>query len=548
MRAFLAPTPTPYDPLVWEKLPFPEKCRRVCEAWALQGYGVPLPVLVVYALKVWGYVAAWAFFCRFTPGLGQWSDFSSWWSNPIAFQKAILWSMAFEGLGLGCGSGPLTGRYVPPIGGFLYWLRPGTTKAPLFPGAPLIGGHRRGLLEVLLYSAWLALLARALTSAQPTVSELWPIAVLGAVLGVLDKTLFLAARSEHYWTTLLCFVFASAWVPGAKAVQLALWFWAGVSKLNHHFPAVVAVMMSNSPVYRFAWARRWLYRAYPHDVRPSRLAEVMAHAGTALELGVPLVLGLSSGGTGTLVGLVMMVALHAFITSSVPMAVPIEWNVMVVYGAFVLFGANAQVGVLSLEPTWLLAALAIPLVLVPLAGNLWPGQVSFLCAMRYYAGNWAYGVWLFEKGSEVKLRKLTKSSAWLYDQLDLFYPRPVSVGLAGRVLGFRAMHLHGRLLKHLLPKAVSDLQRYEYVEGELVAGLALGWNFGDGHLHDERLVRALQAQCGFAPGEVRCLFVESQPLFGSSLAWRIVDAATGEVERGETKVSQLREEQPWPER
>lgn len=244
----------------------------------------------------------------------------------------------------------------------------------------------------------------------------------------------------------------------------------------------------------------------------------------------------------------MMVALHAFITSSVPMAVPIEWNVMVVYGAFVLFGANAQVGVLTLEPTWLLAALAIPLVLVPLAGNLWPGKVSFLCAMRYYAGNWAYGVWLFEKGSEVKLRKLTKSSAWLYDQLDLFYPRPVSVGLAGRVLGFRAMHLHGRLLKHLLPKAVSDLQRYEYVEGELVAGLALGWNFGDGHLHDERLVRALQAQCGFAPGEVRCLFVESQPLFGSSLAWRIVDAATGEVERGETKVSQLREEQPWPER
>jgi hypothetical protein len=52
------------------------------------------------------------------------------------------------------------------------------------------------------------------------------------------------------------------------------------------------------------------------------------------------------------------------------------------------------------------------------------------------------------------------------------------------------MHLQGRALPVLLPKAVARVEDYEYVDGELVAGLALGWNFGDGHLHTEQLLRA----------------------------------------------------------
>ena len=86
---------------------------------------------------------------------------------------------------------------------------------------------------------------------------------------------------------------------------------------------------------------------------------------------------------------------------------------------------------------------------------------------------------------------------------------------------------------------------YLWLDGELVAGLALGWNFGDGHLHDERLLEALQAQCGFEPGEVRCVFVESQPVQRQELVWRIADAATGEIARGTVSVAELREVQPW---
>jgi hypothetical protein len=542
----LQPIPPPYDALEWEKKPFPEKCRMVCQAWALQGYGSPIGAVVLHAVKVAFYVGVWCFFCRFTPGLGDPATIGSWWLHPIAYQKAILWSMMFEGLGFGCGSGPLTGRYFPPLGGVLYFVRPGTTKRPLFERLPILGGYTRTWCDVALYLANQVFLVRALIAPEIAAEHLYPIAILVPLLGITDKTLFLSVRAEHYYTNVLCFLFAGNWIAGAKAVQLALWFWAGVSKLNHHFPAVVCVMISNSPVLRFPWFRKRLYRHYPDDLRPATLAVVMSHMGTLLELGVPIVLGLGSGGTVTTIGMVLMLMLHSFITGSVPMGVPIEWNVIMVYGAFFLFGAHADVSVFSLGSPPLFFVLVLALVVLPLLGNLFPSRISFLLAMRYYAGNWAYSIWLFKGECYRKLDRLKKTSPWVMDQLARFYDRKTSVGLLGKVIGFRAMHLHGRALTRLVPKAVDRVEEYEWVDGELVAGLALGWNFGDGHLHDEGLLRAIQAQCGFEEGELRCIFVESQPLLRSSLSWRIADAKTGTRETGAIAVSDLRACQPWP--
>ena len=155
------------------------------------------------------------------------------------------------------------GRYFPPIGGFLYFLRPGTTKLPLVRGLPLLGGIRRTWLDVGLYVALVGLLLRALVASELTAEYFVPIVVLVPIIGVADRTIFLALRSEHYWTTTVCFVLAGDWIAGAKAVQLALWFWAGFSKLNHHFPSVVCVMMSNSPVMRLKWLRKRMYRDFP---------------------------------------------------------------------------------------------------------------------------------------------------------------------------------------------------------------------------------------------------------------------------------------------
>ncbi len=240
-----------------------------------------------------------------------------------------------------------------------------------------------------------------------------------------------------------------------------------------------------------------------------------------------------------------MLGLHAYITSNVPMGVPIEWNVTVVYGGFALFWAHPDVPISALGSPALAAFLILMLVVLPLFGNLFPDRLSFLLAMRYYAGNWAYSVWLFRGDAHKKLERLKGSTRWVYDQLAHFYDRTTAIGLVSEVMGFRLMHLHGRALPLLVPRAVERLEDYEWIDGELVAGLALGWNFGDGHLHQEQLLTSIQSQCGFEEGELRCIFVESQPLGRSTLAYRIVDAKAGAIERGSLPVDELRSRQPW---
>lgn len=555
MRLF-DPEPPPFDPLEWERKPLAERVRMACQAWAEQGFGAPAFIFAAYALKIAAYVGVWFLLCWRTPGLGAPGELLDWWAEPQALQQALVWSLTFEILGLGCGSGPLTGRYLPPVGGALYFLRPGTIKLPVFEGAPIIGAARRSWLDVGLYGGTLAALGWTMLWPGAAPWQLWLLLALVPALGVLDKTLFLAARAEHFWVMLACLAWTgidadsgSGWVASTKVVALALWFWAGVSKLNHHFPSVVCVMASNNPTMPFPGLRRRLYRAFPDDLRPSTLSVVLAHAGTAIELGVPLLLAFGHAAPHGvwLAGIVGMLYLHGYITSNVPMGVPLEWNVVVVYGGLVLFAGHPEVAPFAgLDPA-LIAFLITSVIAVPLVGNLFPDRVSFLLAMRYYAGNWPVGLWLFRGDKLDELEALTKSARWLEDQLAPFYAREVFVGLYAKSLAFRFMHLHGRAFARLIPRAVGEAEVEDYfiVEGELVGGMTLGWNFGEGHLHNEQLLRAVQAQCGFAEGELRCIFLEPQALGGRRQKWRIVDAATGLVEAGEVEIASLVDEQPW---
>jgi hypothetical protein len=589
---WLRPARPPYDLATWERWSFAARAQAVCRAWALQGYGTPIAVFVAYLLKVALYVLGFVVACAVSPdlvgeppaGRARWIHalltLPEWWAHPLAFTKAIVWSALFEVLGLGCGSGPLTGRYWPPFTAFAHWLWPGTTRLPAWPGLPWpFAGHRRTWFDVALYAGLLVALALTLAAPAPGWPHLAAIAGLVPLIGLRDRTIVLALRAEHYWVTTVVLLAAAVvaaqpqlggelgsagatrgmWA-GAQAVQLALWWWAGVSKLNHHFPTVVGVMVSNGPITRIPALRRAMYRSFPEDLRPSRLATWLAHGGTALELGVPLVLAFAGTGPERTLGLVLMVLLHGYITSSVPMGVPIEWNVMVVYGAFVLFGAHGDVRLADLGglgPTLAPAVgalLVVCLVGLPLAGNLWPRRLSFLLSMRYYAGNWPYSVYLFRGESWRKLERVRKVAPWVEDQLGGLYDHETTKALIAKVIAFRLMHLQGRVLHTALPAALADahgqgdgaLEQRTWLDGELVAGLVLGWNFGDGHLHQEQFLAALQAQCQFEPGELRCVFVESQPLHRAEHVWRCVDAATGELARGVEPIADMRARQPWP--
>lgn len=542
--AFMKPVVPAYDAIEWSQQPFAERARLACESFALQGLGSPSSVYFFYGLKIVLYVAGWWLFCSFTPGAGSLGSIDKWAFTAVAFEKAILWSMLFEGLGLGCGSGPLTARYVPPFTAFLHFLRPGTIKRPLFPRLPLLGGYRRTRLDAFLYAAAQVLLIGALVSKTVPEGLLIAIVALYPILALADKTIFLSARGEHYWTAVTLFALATNWIPAAKALWIALWFWAGFSKLNHHFTSVVCVMNSNAPATApLPWQRKLFYRHFPDDLRPSRFADI-AHGGVALEFGIPIVMLFAHGGTLTKIGLVMMVFLHTFISSQVPAGVPLEWNVMMVYGGFFLFSKHAHVSVFSMSPASALF-LAVMVLAIPLLGNLFPSRVSFLMAMRYYAGNWPFSVWLFKGESHRKLDQVKKAATWVPDQLTRFYDHPTALAVASRIVGWRLLHLQGRALADLVPQAVDRFEEYTWVDGEVVCGMVLGYNFGDGHLHDEELLRAIQEQCGFVDGELRVIMIEAQPVGRSTCHYRIHDASRGQLTDGLVDVHELRSRQPW---
>ena len=86
---------------------------------------------------------------------------------------------------------------------------------------------------------------------------------------------------------------------------------------------------------------------------------------------------------------------------------------------------------------------------------------------------------------------------------------------------------------------------YVITEGERLCSTAVGWNFGDGHMHNEQLIAAMQERCHFEPGEVRVILLDAQPIHRQRQEYRLVDAATGEFERGYVNVSDMVTGQPW---
>jgi transmembrane protein DUF3556 len=537
--------PAPLEPAPPD---FTALVRAGCEAYVLQGIGLPVAAYLFHAVKLALFVGGWLFFVSFTPGLGSPGRLGSWWHEGIAFQKAFVWACLVEVLGFGCMSGPLGFHIWPPFTAFLHFLRPGTVKVALWPSLPLLGGRTRSWLDVALYAAFVASLVRALVAPAIGTAELLPIVVLLPLCALADRTIALAARIEHHGAMIVCFLLGGAsWIAGCKAVQLAIWFWAGVSKLTVAFGYVIPVMVVNNPLVRSAALRRRMFVSYPDDLGPSRLGRTMAHAGTFLEFAAPLTLVWVSGpGPLQIVGMVFALLLHGFILGNMPAGAVFEWNLVSLYAAFFLFVGHPEVTVLDVDSLPLALYLFVGLLVLPLVGNLVPAKVSFLVAMRYYAGNWAWNAWLFRGDAHRKLDRVKRASPLFREQLERFAPAE-AVTMDSRGMAFRSLHLQGRCLGLLVPKALGGrpFAEYRYVDGENVAGSVLGWNFGEGHLCDQRLLAGVQEQCRFADGELRVISVESQPLLGSALHWRIFDAERGLLAEGDAPLAELARRAPW---
>ncbi|HEV7757176.1 MAG TPA: DUF3556 domain-containing protein [Mycobacteriales bacterium] len=560
---FIKPALPDLDYEEWRTRSRMERLKPMVQDWAERGFGPPEGVYLVYVLKIGLYVLGALFFAATTPGIGTVAEFTSWWTEPVVFQKVVIWTLLFEVLGFGCGFGPLTLRFLPPIGGFLYWLRPGTIRLAPWPDrVPGTSGTTRTPVDVLLYAGvigsalWLLLspgsrdngpLDGSVGLIDP--ARLLPLLIGLALLGLRDKTIFLAARSEIYGLLALVFFFPPVdMIIAAKLVMLAIWWGAATSKLNRHFPHIVATMMTNSPIIRVKAIKRLFHKSPPHDIRPSGVSTFLAHLGTVVEFTVPLALLLFGGGLPTVVAATIMIVFHLHILSALPMGVPLEWNVFMCFGILLLFVHNAQYGVGDLANPLPVALLMAAVVALVLLGNFFPRVFSFLLSMRYYAGNWATSMWCLTPSAIAKLDSgIVGFPGLARSQLATLYGDQVADLLAHKGYAFRAMHTHGRALFGLIPRAAGPDHETTHIpiDGEFVAGPTIGWNFGEGHLHNEQLLAALQERCHFTEGEVRVIMLESQPMHRQRQEYRLVDAVTGEFERGYVSVTDMLSRQAW---
>ena len=549
----LAATELPYDyENDWKKEDFPTRAKLICQAWIAQGFGAPMAVVGFYVLKIILYIAVWFYFCSFSTELGGFREVGSWWSNLEALKKLIFWTALLEVLGLGGSSGPLTARYLPPIGASPYFLRPKTLKAPFFPGVPIIGKDSRTILDVLLYIVFVGLLIRALIAPAITVEMVLPVLILFPIVGILDKTVYFAARGDIYVPMMIALLFPDQAGNGLKVVWFAIWFWAAFSKLTPVFSSVVIVMLTNSPALRpaiFDKFKRMLVANYPEDCRPSNFGYRLAHFGTAVEFTMPiLMLVFNDNPQLVIIPLLVITGFHFFIFLNFPLAVPLEWNIVMVYGGWLLFGIHQEFSAFKLNEPLVIIAFVIILLIIPIVGHLYPKYVSFLMSMRYYAGTWAYSIWLYKGNAKDKIdQNIVKTSKAVEKQLELLYPPEKVEAIMTRIIGFRLLHMPARLLHDLVPIATdNNIQDYLWNEGEFMAGELIGWNFGCAHLHNEPILAAVQKRCNFESGELRVIMVESPQLHNGNMDWRIHDAKDGLIQSGTGNLYELRERMPWP--
>jgi hypothetical protein len=545
----------PVDPATFMNTPYRERIKTLSRHWAEYGFGAPKITTLIYVAKLlFFYVLGGALVATLTSGLNPLHP-AEWWDDVVVYQKAVLWTVLLECLGVAGSWGPLAAHFKPMTGGFRYWARPRTIRLPPWPEkVPFTTGDERTRVDVALYVALLASVVVALALPAVTTASIVPSIALLVVLGLRDKTIFIAARGEQYLPALIFFAFYPYvdMIVAAKLLIVTVWCGAAFSKIGRHFANVIPPMVSNTPWLTSKAIKRLHYRNFPSDLRPSERAVGLAHiGGTFVEFAVPLILLFSHNPTVTVAAVIVMIGFHLFIISTFPLAVPLEWNALFIYiTAFLFLGHpnNAGFGLGDMDPV-LLGVTVVGLLFFPVLGNLRPDLVSFLPSMRQYAGNWASAMWALAPGAEAKLnRHIVKGAPMQKDQLSAIYGPEAAAVVLEQTLGWRALHSQGRGLNSVMIKQLGDdIDRYALLEGEFACNAIIGFNFGDGHLHNHRLIEAIQTRCQFAAGEFIVVWVESEPIGNGRQQYLVIDAAVGVVERGSWAVKDAIKEQPWLE-
>ena len=352
------PTPPPFDLDEWRAKPYLSRLKPVCQDWAVNGFGTPHLIYFLYVFKLIIFsVGAFLLVSLTTPGIGGLGDIGDWWTQPIVFQKLAAWTMLWEVLGLGS---RLDAPRLPLLASDrrLPLLAPSRHRPPPPLARPRAADRGLAALDPRRRPLRRRPRRRSSTCCSPGGDGGAPrqgprsrvtLGLLG-LLGLRDKVSFLAARPEVYGLMLVVSLFPlETLIVGWQLVFICIWWGAAASKLNHHFPYVISVMVSNTPWNRSRKMKAMLYRDWPDDVRPSRHAALGAHLGTVLEFGLPLRPAGQRRRHDRHLAVVGMVLFHVHITSTFALGVPLEWNLFMIFGLLFLFGHYGDVPLSTLD-------------------------------------------------------------------------------------------------------------------------------------------------------------------------------------------------------
>ena len=282
--AFMTGNFPPVEPATFMDKPYRERLKTLTRHWVDYGFGSPKVIMVMYLFKL-------VFFFALGGDPGRHADLASepaasraWFDQPIFYEKAILWTVLLECLGVAGSWGPLAGHFQPMTGGWHYYARPrhDPQLAPWPDKVPFTEGDERTLVDVLLYLGAAGRLVvslalpgvhthgidRALASQQGPGRRRRRSSrsiVLLVLLGLRDKVLFIAARSEQYLPALIFMAFFPFvdMIVAAKLLIVIVWFCAGFSKCNRHFPTCSRRWSCNVPWLPSKAIKRMHYAELP---------------------------------------------------------------------------------------------------------------------------------------------------------------------------------------------------------------------------------------------------------------------------------------------
>src|SRR5271165_868809 len=206
----------PVDPERFLQQPLMERMKVLALHWVEHGFGSPRMIHTIYVVKLLVlYVLGGITVATSTSHLPPFWDVAGWWNQPIVYEKAVLWTVLLETIGVAGSWGPLAGKFKPMTGGIRFWARPGTIRLRPWRRVPFTAGDRRTAADVALYLALIASVivplvlpgthSDSLSAAVPgnTTGLVAPALIVPAIVllvlnGLRDKVIFLAARGEQY--------------------------------------------------------------------------------------------------------------------------------------------------------------------------------------------------------------------------------------------------------------------------------------------------------------------------------------------------------------